>query len=290
MNDEQNIDIGSSDDAGIDVDASPDEAVQDEGDASQDEGGESHAADETKDADGENKEGFEPFPKKAKNAISRRDRQIAKLQAQIRQMQQAHVQQAAVNKQPEQTLEPREEDFDNYGDFLEAKVMHNLRKEMGAQVEQSNAAQNQQQQIAQYEQYVAQKMQKMNESISEREKKSPGFQEAFRETYEENAELLSYMPPEIERIFFEADDTALAFFNLANSGKLVDVMQMTPYQAAMEVAKAQIQPVMHTQKTAQKQLPPAPITGARGTGKTQKGLADLEGDELLERLASLAGT
>ena len=289
MTDEQNIEIETGDDEGLDVDTADQDADQDDGDASQDDDGESQAVDDTKKTDDENKEGFEPFPKQAKNAISRRDRQIAKLQAPMREMQQAQATQPqpTANQPPTQPGEPKEEDFVDYLDYFEAKVMHNLRKEMGAQSEQAKTAQEQQQQTAQYEQYVAQKMQQINTSVLEREKQSPGFQKAFQEAYEENAEILDYMPPEIERVFFEADDTALAFFNLANSGKLVEVMQMTPNRAAMEIAKAQMQPVA-AQPAQPKQTAPAPISGARGTGKTQNGLSDLEGDELLERLASRA--
>ena len=110
------------------------------------------------------------------------------------QQAQATQPQPTANQPPTQPGEPKEEDFVDYLDYFEAKVMHNLRKEMGAQSEQAKTAQEQQQQTAQYEQYVAQKMQQINTSVLEREKQSPGFQKAFQEAYEENAEILDYMP------------------------------------------------------------------------------------------------
>ena len=259
-----------------------DEAVSD----NEPEEGDSQAETEEKpDEDSEDTESnFEPFPKKAKNAIQRRDRQIAKLRAELREMQMAQ-QQAIAKDEPKQTGAPREEDFDNYAEFLEAKVMHKMREEMQGQTAEAQKTQEQRLQEAQHEQFVAKKMQEIGVKVQEHDKLFPGFQQEFAEVYEENADILDYISPEIERIFFEADDTALAFYNLAKSGQLVDVIQMNPYQAAMAIAKAQMQPIMP--KAPQKKAP-APITAARGTGKTQKSLADLEGDALLERLESLS--
>ena len=70
-----------------------------------------------------------PFPKKAVNALARRDKKISKLQAEYAaatgelqkfrdQAQKAELENA-----------PQEDAFDNYGDFKEAEIRHKLKQE-----------------------------------------------------------------------------------------------------------------------------------------------------------------
>lgn len=257
------------------------EEASDQTEAGQ-ESGESQAENETEDTDSEESK---PFPKKAKNAISRRDKQIAKLQARIRQMEmgaQQAQQKAVTPEAPQQTGAPREEDFDNYADFLKADVLYTLQQSQSEKQQAETQTQAEQQQTEQYKQYVVQKADEIEAKAAEYAKVIPDFQEVT----DESSEILSYAPPEIARIFLEAPDAAMAVYNLSKEGRLVDVMQMTPAQAAMEIGRAQSAPA--TQPATQQRTPPPPIKGAKGTGKTQKGLMDLEGDALLNKLESLS--
>lgn len=263
-NEETQIDISES---GIDVP----ETDTDQSDVSE----EQAEAEENPVEDG-NKDGFEPFPKKAKNAIARRDREIAKLKAQMRTMQ--TEQQRVVQSQqqsPKQQSDgaPKESDFDNYTDFLRAQILHEVRQEMGASTKAQQEATQKQQQEAQQQQFIAQKTQDIAKQVQAHSKTIPDIAEVI----DEYSDLLDYMPPEIEQVFFAADDTALAFYNIAKSGKLAEVMQMTPYRAAMEIAKAQMAPI----PTKQTVPPPLPINGAKGTGKATKSITQMSADELM---------
>lgn len=250
--------------------------------ADQGDDGEGQAEAEENQAEDGKKDGFEPFPKKAKNAIARRDREIAKLKAQVRNMQAS--QQTAMQQQQQSPKQqgdgaPKEEDFDNYADFLRAQIMHDVRQEMGANTKAQEEATQKQQKETQQQQFIAAKSQEIAKQVQAHSKTIPDIAEVI----DEYSDLLDYIPPEIEQVFFAADDTALAFYNIAKAGRLADVMQMTPYQAAIEIAKAQMQ--IPSKPTTP---PPLPIRGAKGTGKPTKALADLEGDALLERLSQLA--
>lgn len=228
---------------------------------------------ETSDQDGDSKE-FVPFPKKAKNAIARRDREIAKLRAQMRELQQAQQQpQTKPQNQPlDDNAPPSEENYGTYGEFLEAKVLYNMRQELAKNQQKQQQTQLTQQQ----QQFFAQKDEEIAAKVREHAKVLPDFQEVF----EENVELLDYLPPAIQLAFYEADDAALAFYNLAKEGKLASMAQMSPYRASMEIAKAQ------NLQQRQRIQAPKPVQGVPGTGRGSKSLAQLSHEEIDRRFST----
>lgn len=203
---------------------------------------------------------FTPFPKKARNAISYRDKKIAKLQAELREYQQKAQQQPSQQKESG----PREEDFDNYGDFLEAKILHKISGEK-KQPNQAPEINTQQQQ------YIAQRTQDIAAREAEHVKAIPDFQEVMTE----HAELVAFFPPEIKQVLLEADDASLAVYNLAKSGDLASLAELSPYRAAMVVAQAQAIKPQAKPAVAPKHIP---MQGAKGTGKGSSSLAELAND------------
>ena len=207
-----------------------------------------------------------PFPKKAKNAISYRDKQIAKARAQYRELE-AKYQELAAQQQPtKEDSSPREENYESYSDFLEAKILHKIKSEQ--------AQQQQPQQDVAGAQYKAQREQEITVKAQEYMKSIPDYQEVFQE----NADIVDYLPAEIQQVFYDADDAALAFYNLAKSGELVNLAEMSPTLAAMKIAQAQVKPV-------QRPVAPKhqPMQGAKGTGRSGKSLSEMTPDEIAKK-------
>lgn len=216
------------------------------------------------------------FPKKAINALAHRDRKIGKLkaeQAALRaELEQYRSSQATNQKtSPQQTQEgPREEDFDSYGDFLIARAKFELKQEQKGEESKK--------QHTEYEvkkaQWVAEREQFIATKVIEHKKSIPDFETIVNES----ADIADELPEYIVNAFYEADDGAMAFYNLAKQGKLEELATMSPYKAAMVIARAQDAHVFQ-----QKTQSPRPMAPAKGTGITSKPLDDLSGKDLLKR-------
>lgn len=203
----------------------------------------------------------EPFPKKAINALSRRDKQIGKLKAQYEQAQ-AEInrlrQQAPQQPQkPQEGGEPKESDFDNFADYMRAVQKYDLQQEI-AKLE---GKQQQTQQSAQEQAWVAEREGAVAVQAQAFIKENPDALALV----EEYGDVIDELPPQIQRVFLEADNAPLAFYNLAKEGKLEALATMSPAKAAMEIGKAQL-------KTPTKSVTkaPAPMTPAKGTASGTK--------------------
>ena len=214
-----------------------------------------------------------PFPKKAVNALSRRDKQIGKLQAQLA------AERAEVAKYREQQIKspadtsPKEESFDNYGEYLKAIVRHEAQQELSQnskkQEEQATTAQ-QEAWHAERTEYVTSKAQKAMETISD-----------YKQLFMENSDILQSLPPHIERAFYELDSPELAFYALAKEGRLDAILDMSPVRAAAELGKAEIRGETLS-KAKQITKAPSPIEGLKGTGSSTKSLDTMSSKELLD--------
>lgn len=214
----------------------------------------------------------EPFPKKAINALSRRDKQIGKLRAQYEQAQ-AEInrlrQQAPQQPQkPQGDGEPKESDFDNYADYMRAVQKYDLQQEVAkleGKQQQTQHSKEEQAWIAQNEQVVALAAQKFI-------KENPEAQAVI----EENADIADEFSPELQRVFLEAGEAApIAFHNLAKEGKLEALMQMSPAKAAIEIGRAAAQAVKPKPTTKA----PAPMSPAKGTASGTKDPSQMTDEE-----------
>lgn len=219
------------------------------------------------DKDGEE---FVPFPKKAKNAISRRDKEIAKLRMQLRELQSKPQQ---VQAAPKVDDAPKPEQFETYGDYIKASALYDLKKELRETQEAGQKKATEGEVSAQKQAYVEQRANLVEEKHNLYSKTIPDY----AEVYAEHEELIAYAPEEIKAVFLEADDAALAFYNLAKEGRLGEVISSTPYRAAMLVAQAQLTPAQ-VQSSA-----PKPMRGATGRGKPGKSWGDMSEDELVSK-------
>ncbi len=217
-----------------------------------------------------------PFPKKAVNAISRRDKQIGKLQAERAALN------AELTRFREQTAQhsnnpPKESDFDNYGELLKAQHRHEWQQEQAArelQQREQYTTQQEQQWFSQREQEVLSKAQELKTQVPD-----------FLGLLNEYSDVLSEVPPQIERLLYEADSPEVALYALAKEGRLEEVLAMSPARVAIELGKAEIRgEALIKQKQVTKA--PAPIEGLKGTGGSSKTLESMNSQDLLKWLAT----
>lgn len=218
------------------------------------------------------------FPKKAINALSRRDKQIGKLQAQLaaeRAELQALREKANQSAKPQNL--PKEDDFDNYGDYLKAVARSEFEQEAS-----QKAQQTQEQRLKETEQrWVDERTAYATEKAQEAVKQIPNLPQLITE----NADIVSEFNPFIERAFLEADEPVLAFYALAQEGKLEAIAKMSPARAAIEIGKAEIRGA-ELVKTKPITKAPAPIESLKGTGSGSKSLDNMNHKELLKWLES----
>lgn len=219
-----------------------------------------------------------PFPKKAVNAITRRDRQIGQYRAKLSD---AEKRMADLQKQLEeytqksQPQEINENDFDNYGDYLKALATH--RPEQGQPSVDPEKLRQEAYQKAQQQFYYEQRTNAVAEQAQKAMQEVPGFQELVTEY----GDVLDSFSPEIEMAFLSADNPPMAFLALAKEGRLETLAQMTPTQAAMEIARAQIRGEQMA-KASKVSKAPQPIQGVKPTAAASKGVTDMSADELMK--------
>lgn len=216
------------------------------------------------------------FPKKAINALAHRDRKIGKLKAEtaaLRAELERYTSSQATNQKTSSqptTEGPREEEFDSYGEFLIARAKFELKQE-----QQGEASKRQQDEVTkQKAQWASEREQFIATKVVEHKKIIPDFETVVNES----ADIADELPEYIVNAFYEADDGAMAFYNLAKQGKLEELATMSPYKAAMVIARSQDAPVFQPKNPA-----PKPMAPARGSGVTSKPLDDLSGKDLLKR-------
>lgn len=235
------------------------------------------------DAAGEDSQ--EVFPKKALNALSKRDKKIGKLQAQVAALLAEKASwsggqpqnQATQSKQSNGSQPPKEEDFDSYGDFLAAKTEYQILQKLSEQQQARQKEETSQRELAAKQEWIESRDEEIGRSASEYAKQIPDFMQVLQEC----SALSDSMPPHIVELFYEADDTAMAIYNLAKEGKIERLASMSPMKAAIEIDRAGSR-VPQVKKVSSA---PEPMKGASGA-QTQgaRRLEDLSGEEIIKRL------
>lgn len=206
-----------------------------------------------------------PFPKKAVKALSRRDVKIGKLQANNAALEQRLAQYEQQQAKSPSGSAPKEEAFDNYGEYLKAVTRHELKQELS----QSQKQQEEQHYASQQEAYYAERTDYAIDKAKLAIETIPDYKQLFME----NADILQSLPPHIERAFYEAEEPALAFYALAKEGRLDAILEMSPARAAIEIGKAEVRGEALS-KARQITKAPAPIEGLKGTGTSSKTISE----------------
>lgn len=212
------------------------------------------------------------FPKKAVNAINRRNKQIIKLRAQMRDLE------AKLNQVPEASdmKEINPENHENYGDYIKEVIkasVENQAQQSQAELQKQQLTRQQQQLEAERNQYIIEQAQEASQTFRD-----------LPQVWQQNAALLDALPKEVEDIFYSIDNAPAAVYMLAKEGKLNDLMYANPAIAAYEIVNAQNRGLELLSKTQKQRVSnaPQPISKARGTGSVKKQLSP--NDDVLKSL------
>jgi len=202
------------------------------------------------------------FPKKAKNALRWQRKLVAKEREKNAELSQklAELEQL-VTKSNDSGFDPnapQESQFETYGDFLKAQIRYEIKKEDSVR-EQTSQYEQEQTKIAQ------ESFARVQKSTAEFVKNTPDAKEVFKEY----GETLDSFPAEIQQVMYElGEKLPLAVYNLAISGKLDYLAEMSPALAAIELGRATAQQpkAQSVNKISNAPNPPAHV--AKGVGST----------------------
>lgn len=213
-----------------------------------------------------------PFPKKALNALSRRDKQIGKLRAQHEQAM-AELNQLRQSTAPKPTQQatgaPKEADFTNYADYLQAVNNYNIEQKFAEYGEKQTKTQQADAEKA----WENQRIPVVDKQVDDFVKDIPDSVQIFND----NADLIKSFPDKLKRVLLAADNSPLAVYNLAKDDKLADLADMSLEDAKVEIRLAQMKPAAKPKTSA-----PAPLSASRGSVAPSKSLDSMNGDELLK--------
>ena len=228
----------------------------------------------------QDKEYSDPFPKKAVNAISRRDKTIGRLKAQL-DAANAEMERFRSSPPPRQESakepgEPKEADYQNYHDYMRAVQRYDLEQAIAKMQGSQQSTIKEQTQAAQQQQFIAQRETEIATEAREFIAEHPEAQGML----EEHADVIDGLPPQIQTLFLDPEVNApQAMFNLIKQGKLEDLAFMSPQRAAIEIGRAMAQPITRSQTKA-----PTPIPAARGSVPGGKNPAEFSPREALNFL------
>jgi hypothetical protein len=227
---------------------------------------------ETKEEDA-NVEDEVVFPKKAVNAISRRDKKIAQARAENQRLMQEL---AEFKKQTEAKAEapqrPDADSFDTFDDYIEALVdwKHGQPKTDEQPAQEQYTPEQIQEQVHYQQRAVA-----VDNRDAELVSKLPDYEQVKNE----NSDILTSFSADIVKAVYEMDDAPLALYALAKEGRLESLASMSPTKAAMELAKAEVKGQQYLQRKPS--AAPAPIRGVKGVSHNSKSLNNMSADEIV---------
>lgn len=212
------------------------------------------------------------FPKKAVNALARKTKQIHKLHAKLRELEDQLKKTSEVTEKPKE-INP--DDFDNYGDYINAQV--NALVE--AQLQQSQKDLHKTQLTHQQESLKTQRNQYILEQAQEVSKVLPDLPKLWQQ----NAQTLDSLPEQITDIFYSLENAPAAIYTLAKEGKLESLQYASPFVAAYEIINAEKRGLEILSKPQSRvSQAPSPISKAKGTGSMSKQLSP--NDDVLKSL------
>jgi hypothetical protein len=232
----------------------------------------------------------ELFPKKAVNALSKRDKKIGKLSAEKQQLlsekqqlleklAQYEAKQQQPSQQPVQKDgAPKMDDYQTFEEYNQAVVDFKLKQALELNAKQAKETQSTQE----LAKWADERSALVDKRITELAPIIPDFEAVLDEIEEE----LPPLSPEAARVALEADDVNLAAYVLHKEGKLMDVLKLPPSRMAAEIAKAEARGQQYLKPQIKTTNAPAPISAAKGTGSASKPIERMSNEELLAWVAS----
>lgn len=216
---------------------------------------------------------------KLRRAKSRDDRKIGKLTAiryqTAQELQAARDEIARLQGNPatkntgtpqRQDGEPNEADYTTYHEYNRALIKWEAKQEAKQEIEALKREQTENQKVTHEQHWESQRLVAVDKEAEVFAKDHPEVVQLFNE----NAALIKSFPPEIKRALLEADNTPLAFYNLAKEDKLEDLADMSLVDAKVEIRLAQMKAAVKPLSKA-----PAPLPASRGSVAAEKDPADM---------------
>lgn len=215
------------------------------------------------------------FPKKAVNALNRRNKTISKLRAQLRELEEKL---AAQETQPKERTQVSPDDYETYGEYLKAE----MKAEMEDQLRRQSTEQQKQHLSAQKEQLAQQRDMEIAQQAQELAAKIPDL----KQTMQPHIQTLDALPQQIADIFYSLDNAPIAAYVLAKEGKLESLSHVNQAVAAYEIINAHNKGLaMIAKQSATPPIvsqAPQPMKAAKGTGTFKKQLTPQ--DDVLKSL------
>lgn len=220
------------------------------------------------------------FPKKAVNAISRRDKQIGKLKAEAEHWKKQAEEAAKANPKSTQDKtdnpgEPQEKDFVNYHDYIRALNKYDNEKLLEKTLTEREGKHKETQASEREMAWEAERIKTVDKQAEEFAKLHP----EVTQMYEEYSDVIAAYPKEIKKALLAADNAPLAFFNLAKEGKLESLAEMSLVDATVEIRLAQMNQPVKPQTKA-----PTPLPASRGSVAATKSPTEMSVEETLRWL------
>jgi hypothetical protein len=225
-----------------------------------------------------------PFPKKAVNAISRREKKIEKLRAELEQVK-AQLQQGT-SKEPvkEQTKEssekkdsaPNPDDYQTWDEYLEAKLDYGVKVALEKRTSEEKQSESYRKEKDYYDQRVKDFDSKEDEYLG----KFPDFEKLSNQFTQEVAENLSI---DVRKAILESEDGPLALYTLMKEGRIDELEDMDGRQALRFLAKAEMRGQKYIENSRKVSAAPKPIQAVKGTGTFKKDVSEMTPDEIRKK-------
>jgi hypothetical protein len=226
------------------------------------------------------------WPEKYKNAMSRVKRERAEIRAQRDALRREIDElKGRLEKGSGGSDAPKEEQFDNYTDFLLAQAEFKAeqvfnKRESEKQGEHIKGLENRQDML-----FYQERLPVFDESMNALKASVPDFQQV--EAYAEP--IVAAYPDSLKRAILAVDNAPRALYVLAKEGRLDSLPHMPVEMAIAEVVQAQYRqpPAGQASETPRKvSSAPAPLKSVAGTGRQTKALHEQSADEIHARFSS----
>lgn len=218
-----------------------------------------------------NQDGGE-WPKKAVNALSRKNKLLNKTRAELQESNakikdlQAKIE-AFNNQQNQEVKSVNPDDFNTMDDYIKAQMdslVEQRLKQANSEMEKAQLTQEQQKLTEERDTYIAEQASEASKSIPD-----------FTQTIQPHLQTLDSLPQQVADIFYSMENAPLAAYVLAKEGKLAQLQYANPYVAANEIISAHERGKTMLSKPRKVAVSnaPDPIRGSRGTAKTTKDLS-----------------
>lgn len=236
----------------------------------------------------------DPFPKKAVRAISRRDKKIGKLQAELDQARReaSELRSRAAPAAIEAGKAPEESEFETYGEYLAAVARHEARKEFTESRSKADAerAESAEAEAKSKEQEIKEER---RAAIDENHIAAVAAFPDFEKLFEKNATLIGAdgvaripVSSNLRSALEESDNGAFALYSIWKDGVLDEMNELSLAKAAMMVRDHE-RKALELSKPNKISSAPEPASYSRGAAASaSKPLDRMTPDEIREWLRS----